>query len=368
MHRFEADYFDGRSSQRRTVEVTVDGGRALIRGAEVELDLPAADLRVQPRLGRTPQRIVLPDGGVLITHDPVVDQALEVPKATGLAHRLESNLHVVLLSLIGLVLAGWFGYRDGIPWLARQVAMQVPPEVENDIATHGLEELDNYIFKPSRIPLDRQAKLRATFNQLADGGTVPARLEFREGGFIGANAFALPGGVVVMTDQLDATLASDDRVAAVLAHEIGHLEHRHGLRHILQDSITALLAAAVLGDLSSLGSLAATLPALVMHTTNSREFEREADRFAYGVLRKSGRSPRLLGEALTALEAARDSRPESCKVELDEKELAKSDGQKEGGDTGKQRPRTSSRSINLGYLSTHPPTPERVQAAEEAAR
>ena len=177
-----------------------------------------------------------------------------------------------------------------------------------------------------------------------------------------SNAFALPGGVVVMTDELEQHLEEDDgRIAAVLAHEIGHLEHRHGARHILQDSIAALLAAAVLGDVSGISGLVATLPAILTHTANSREFEREADTFAFGLLRKTGRSPRLLGEALATLEkkaeeAARSSVGD-CPVKLDDPPPGESVPEP-------RRPRSS----DLGYLSTHPPTEERVRAAEEAAK
>ena len=372
MQRFEADYFDGRSSRRHVVEVVVAEGRAVVRGAEVLLELAVADLKVQPRIGRTPYAIKLPDGGLLITQAEL-ESILPVPRASGLAHRLESNLRIVLASLVGLAIAVWFGYRDGIPWLARTVALHVPPEVERDIAVEGLKALDGYVFKPTALEAARREKLTATFHQLSAGGAVPARLEFRDGTFIGANAFALPGGVVVMTDQLADVIPDDDKVAAVLAHEIGHLEARHGMRHILQDSITALFATAVLGDMSAVSSLAATLPTLVMHTTNSREFEREADRFAYGLLRKTGRSPALLGQALTDLEATRRQQRgnQGCKVPLDKKDgedetaAAKPENAEKADKADKADDR---KSINFGYLSTHPSTADRVREAEEAAR
>jgi Zn-dependent protease with chaperone function len=340
------------------VEVVVAAGHAAIRGEGIELDHPLAAFDVQPRLGSTPARIHLPGGGVLVTDAPI-EAVLAVPRAQGLAHRLESNLWVVLASLLGLIAAGWFGYHDGIPYLAREAALRVPPEVESNIAIEGMQELDRYVFKPTTLPPDRADTLRALFAQLQAGHGVPARLELRHGDWIGANAFALPGGVVVMTDELATLLRDDGRIAAVLAHEIGHLQHRHGMRHILQDSFTALLAAAVLGDLSSLGSLAATLPALVTHTTYSRGFEREADSFAHAVLKASGRSPRLLGEALTALEDHHEKRGESCEVPLEPQE----------GEKDAKKPEKKKRArFSMGYLSTHPSTPERVQAAEEASK
>ena len=371
MDRFQADYFDGQSSQRRRVEVVVAGGRAVITGPDVALEHAVAELVVQPRIGSTPFRISLPDGGILVTQADI-GGVLRIPRPEGMAHHLESRLRYVLASFVGLIAAGALGYLYGIPWLAREVAYRIPPHVEADIAIEGMKELDRFVFKPSRLPKERQETLRGIFAELS-AGAIPARLEFREGGFVGANAFALPGGVVVMTDQLEEVLKDDGRIAGVLAHEIGHLEHRHGARHILQDSITALVAAAVLGDVSAIGGLVATLPALVMHTANSRDFEREADSFAFAMLKKTGRSPRLLGEALAALEMAeeeREARMGDCKVALDDpppghkqEPAAKADPKADEAKRAERR-----RNRDLGYLSTHPPTEERVRAAEEASK
>ena len=366
MDRFEADYFDGVSSTRRRVEVVVVAGRAVINGPGVSLEHPVGELEVRPRIGSTPFRIELPGGGILVTQ-AAIGKVLDIPRPEGIAHRLESRVGFIVAAFFGLVVSAVLGYQYGIPWLAREVAYRIPPELEADIATQGMKELDRYVFKPTALARERQETLRKLFGQLSAAGAIPARIEFRDGNYIGANAFALPGGVVVMTDQLEALLKDDDRIAAVLAHEVGHLEHRHGARHILQDSIAALLATAVLGDVSSIGGLVATIPAMVTHTANSRDFEREADTFAYGLLRKTGRSPRLLGEALAALEKEHAAAMESggCPVPLEPQKGE--DGQPAPADADKP-PQRRSAAAELGYLSTHPPTEERIRAAEEAAK
>jgi predicted Zn-dependent protease len=99
----------------------------------------------------------------------------------------------------------------------------------------------------------------------------------------------------------------------------------------------------VLGDVGSVASLAATVPTIMLHTAYTRDFEREADRFAFDALKADGRSPRLLGESLQRLEKARD------------KPQPKQDADK------------PSRAATFGYLSTHPATEERIRAAEEAS-
>lgn len=353
---FPADYFNGASSTRHAVEVEVDADTVRIRGSEVALDLAAGDLRVQPRLGKLPVRIVLPGGGLLVADAELMGSALPIPRPAGLSHRLESHLGVVLGSVAGVVVAAWLAFTYGIPWAAREIAYRLPPSVEAEIAVEGLKALDSYVFRPSALDENRKRRLSAIFAELsakAEGAGRGARLVFRDGGWVGANAFALPGGVVVATDQLVVLLQDEDRIAAVLAHEIGHLQYRHGSRHILQDSLVGLLALALLGDATAVANIAVTIPTAMVHSGYSRDFEREADRFAYGLLKQTHRSPKLMGDALAELERAHEARGAACKPDSD-------------SDAGNTKPAKRSRVPD--YVSTHPATEERIRAAEEAAR
>ena len=72
-----------------------------------------------------------------------------------------------------------------------------------------------------------------------------------------ANAFALPSGIVVLTDELEALAQHDDELSAVFAHEIGHVVHRHSMRMVIQHSASALLMLGLLGDVNSATSVVA---------------------------------------------------------------------------------------------------------------
>jgi Zn-dependent protease with chaperone function len=320
---FTADYFDGHTSARRGVDVTVDGERLWLRGEGVALDYAAG----------VPLNIDLPDGGLLVAPFEDVAGCLRVPAATDLAHRLEGHVLVVIAAVAGLAIAGWFAYRDGIPWLARKAADRLPAAVEADIAKRGVPTLDALVFKPTTLPAQRRALVRASFDELAalQGAAAP-RLEFRNGGPMGANAFAIPGGVVIITDQLVTRLNDNDMIAAVLAHELGHLRYRHGTRRILQASIAGLISAAVFGDVANVGNLVALVPTVFLDSAYSRDNEREADAYAFELLRRSGRSPSVFGEALALLTDHRANRHE-----------------------------------RFGYIASHPATEDRIRAAEEAS-
>ena len=335
---FTADFFDGHSAARRIVDVHASDGLLRVAGPGVEFQLPAANARVEPRLGRTPLRISLPDGGLLVAADAdAVASTLPIPPARTLAHRLESHSVFVAIAVIGIAIAAWFAYDMGIPRLAREIALRVPPDSEEQFTREVMAAIDKLPgIGPSKLEAERRDRIDAIFRELtakADvGGSV--RIGYRDlGSFFGPNAFAA-GRQIVLSDQLVA-LMDDPQVAAVLAHELGHIRHRHALRHMLSASINALAAAAIFGDVGSIAGLASMYPVFLTRSAFSRDFEREADAFAIDLLRRTGRSPRDFAAALRALE----------------KEVADSRAQN----------RTT-------YISTHPAIEDRIREAEAASQ
>lgn len=96
------------------------------------------------------------------------------------------------------------------------------------------------------------------------------QLNFRKNPVIGANAFALPGGYMLITDELIDLANNNDEIVAVLAHELGHVKGRHALRQTLQGTVSGFIIIAITGDVSSIAS---GLPALMMNISYSRELE-----------------------------------------------------------------------------------------------
>jgi Zn-dependent protease with chaperone function len=191
-----------------------------------------------------------------------------------------------------IVLVVWSALKFGVPFLARKAAFSMPPATEAALGRESLQVLDKLFLSPSRLQTARKVALVKRFRQmtgeLPDGGRY--RLEFRGGGKIGANAFALPSGIIVVTDRLVQIAKSEDEIVGVLAHEMGHVRYRHAVRHLLQNSGVLFLVAAVTGDVMSASSLSATLPTVLIDAKYSREFEEEADDAAVAYL-KSHRIP-----------------------------------------------------------------------------
>ncbi len=336
MSELPGTWFDGRNSRARRVNLVLDEKRVLrIESEEGDTEHPIAEVRISPRLGRTPRVLRLPGGGhVECTDSPMLDDWFAPPSrieaaADWLERRRGPALAAAALTVAGV--AAFFQF--GLPWAASKAAPRIPAAVERVMSTQVLGLLDRIELDASRLPLARQVELQGKFRALTSD--LPRRqdmqLKFRRAGKIGANAFALPDGTVVMTDQLVALAKNDEELVAVLAHETGHHEHRHALRQALESSGILVVTTLLFGDISG-SSLTVTLPTVLLETGFSRGHEREADEFAFALLKRKGHSPKAFAGMMRRL----------SKAEAGEDDV-------------------------VAYFSTHPASGQRIRRAEQAA-
>ncbi len=102
------------------------------------------------------------------------------------------------------------------------------------------------------------------------------------------NAFALPGGYIVLFDGLLDFVKSPEEVAGVLAHEMGHVIHRHGTQAMLRQLGLSLVFDFMMGGGGSIG---AELGSLVLALSYSREAELQADGTGIEILQNAGLRP-----------------------------------------------------------------------------
>ena len=340
MTEVPAAYFDGRTSQARAVVLRFDAtaGRLEIAGAEPDRSYARNEVAIDSPLGRTHRFVRLADGG----HCEVSDQgALEQALAhwrprhgADLLHRVERSWPLVLAATVVLVAFSWGLIRYGLPWGARRAAFALPENLTRELGHETLEAFDKGLFEPSTLDAQRRAQLQRAFRGFLAraGDPAPYRVEFRKAPSFGANAFALPSGDIVITDDLVNLAANDDELLGVLAHECGHVRYRHALRGVLQNSTVFVVIALITGDVSSATAFGGAIPAYLVQSKFSREFEQEADAHAVAMLRSAGIDPTHLADMLEKLAA-----------------------QKHGPNNRV-----------FDYLSSHPPTAERIQAIKAA--
>ena len=301
-------WFDGKTSERREVTITC-GADAVVHvlGEAIDASASLRDLRIDPSLGTARRMIRFPDGAAAETADHLFLDELHRRQGRGgffrAVHRWETSLLRALCALLLMLLIGFYFVRYAIPFLATKAAFALPVANEQFLGRETLQVLDRIVLKPSKLSKERRSELTALFATMTAGYPQRRswRLEFRSGEAVGANAFALPAGIVVVTDRLVALAKSDDEIAGVLAHEIGHVNRRHALRNLMQNSATALLVATVTGDITSVTSLSATLPTVLIDAKYSRDFENEADDAAVAYLKGKGIPVQTYADMLTRL-------------------------------------------------------------------
>jgi Zn-dependent protease with chaperone function len=343
-----AFYYDGESSARREVSLTLEGEVLRLRGPALDLYFPLSGIRLSPCLGSAPRSLYLPAGALCEFADKAFAAHLERRQGRGGfsrgLHRWESNLMLALTALAATIAVLWLFIQFGLPALAKRAAYAIPPATEVTLGAETLKILDHSLFEPTVLSGERQAELRTLFAGIvADLGATERtfELEFRRSPHLGANALALPGGRVILTDDLEKLAGHDEEIAAVLAHEIGHILHRHALRQVIQDSTASLLVATLTGDVFSATSLAAALPTMLVDAKFSRDMEREADDVAAAYLRQEGISVERFSAILARLRNPHGESDEAGKNE---------------GDSF------------TDYLSTHPATDERIERLRNGGR
>ena len=353
---FPADFFDGNSARAQPVLVRV-AGDSLSFGVNGEtLSYKLAYIDVQAKLGKAKRLIDLPNGGRLEAFDISELEAAMPTKASAFwrgVHYLENHLGWVMFSLVATVFAGWLFLQYGVPVLAQHVADATPPSMEADLGEQVLKGLDAKFgyFTPSKTAKSRQASIGLAVSQLcaAFKDCPKYRLEFRESEMIGANAFALPGGIMVITDGLIELAKNDTEIVAVLAHELGHVKKRHAFRQSIQGVLAGLVLAAATGDVSSMAS---GLPGILVQMRYMRELEYEADAFSLRALQKACLPPKAFADILQRLSTQR------VEVKKGDKKV----GDKKGSE--KQQPKADAPDVGdpiSDLLSSHPDTLLRIK-------
>lgn len=305
----EGFFYKKNSSKQYSVSIQLVSSYLRVTGKDVgNFEYLVDDLTIEPRVGKTSQRsITFPDGGLIEFHgDALIDSIFDVSTRSNkhnLLYRLETKWRYVTIAFAVMVGCIWAFFSIGIPIIAKTVAYNLPVEVDMSLGQHTLYLLDKTMLKPSKLDNATQLRLRTHFKKIAEQSQDKRKfsLKFRAAGF--ANAFALPNGVVIMTDDLVELAKNDNELVSILAHEVGHIVHRHGLRMVLQDAAVGLLVTIYLGDISAGTILSSSLPTFYLQAKYSRAFETEADKYSLTYLQKNNISPMVFVTIMKRLAA-----------------------------------------------------------------
>lgn len=347
--QIEGFYMDGNTSKRHSAclevysyhpeRITLLAQSVTVEGERRECSLTFGEMKISSRLGSTPREISFGQNELFVTdNNDAVDELVRQFKggsSTSLLHRLENSLTMILCATAVTILMVWAAVVYGIPASAHYIAHQLPDFTSEKLGS-SLTVLDETIFSPSELHASDQYRYRAIMAPYLERyGMLDPKIEFRSG--MPANAFALPGGQIVFTDDFLKLVENDQELIAVLFHELGHLKHKHITRRVLQDSMITLMVIFITGDVDTVDLLTG-LPTLMLDLSYSRSFELEADQFALDAMQQSG----ISAEHFIAIM----------------QKLDKSYADQSDTDDSKYK-------VITDFLSTHPSTDLRIKLAEQ---
>jgi predicted Zn-dependent protease len=305
--RFSGALSDGRSASARRVEVSLgDGGLELHAPEGLPVPLwPYELLRSSVPLRAKATDVLLslqPDGSqTLFVADPafagqLVGRSPALSAARQRWRALRPGLAAVS-AVLAIAMGIWFFEVDP----ARTVARHMPQQSREALGRNFVAALAKD-YKACETPASRAALDRLTrrLTAAASSNPMPVRVMLLDWRLV--NAFAMPGGQIILTRGLVQTAGSPDEVAGVLAHELGHALELHPETGLVR--AMGLAAAAQLIFAGSAGTVS-NVGLVLTQLRYTRLAEREADGHALRMLKGAGISSKGFGDFFERLEGKR---------------------------------------------------------------
>ncbi len=314
-----------------------------------------SDLQVSERLGNVPRKLTFEDGSVFSTREnDAIDELFKSHnKTSSFVHALESKVRFALLALLVTVAVVFAFFKWGLPAASHGIANALPQKTNQIIGANSLKFLDEFFFKESKIAVELQREIKEHFiknvRPLEKDQTIKFTLHFRdwsteEGQGI-ANALALPSGDIIVTDEFIRLSKNQNEIDSVLLHEMGHITNRHSLKLLVQSSIVTIVILMTVGDVSAVADLGVGLGSLLITTSYLREFESEADQYAFDHMLHANMDPIAFASIMDRLSSNQLSGENKPDNESEYKE-------------SKDTPTI------LDYLASHPRTIDRIEQAK----
>lgn len=294
--RGEGLFYDGKQAEARPIDLSINEERGVLLGEglnwpldKIRLvpDVAGKDLVILRHRDDPAARLILTDD-ILLARLPDKDRSAPVARRGRLAAWALGAVASVALILFVLV-----------PLMADQLAEYLPPEGEKALGEVTLrqirETLDDSGLQPIAFCTAPQGEraLRRIKDRLTAQMDPPVELTVHVLNHDMVNAFALPGGHVVFFRGLIDEADTPEEIAAVMAHEIGHVISRDPTRHALRSAGSIGVLGLIFGDFAG-GAIVLFVTEHLIEAQYSQGAEAEADVFAHNLMLRADLSPAAL--------------------------------------------------------------------------
>lgn len=337
MPSFEIMYYDGQTSVAHKAVLTLqkaywviepetdENGFEAIRWEvdQIERDLAFTTIYIF-RYGDFPQQTIeSKDENLLASLKTLYPAHRFFDKKTDFL--FSQNMNIIIGLTVGFLALLFVCYWYVVPWFAEKVAANIPYSYEKSLGDMMYENTITHYQQNDSL----SAKLNDFVSVIDFETEYPVQVRVVHENEM--NAFAMPGGHIIVFDQLLKKIKTKDELAALLAHEVAHVHYRHSLKSIFRSLSGYLIISLIFNDINGISAVLADNSNMLVNLGYSRSLESQADEKAAEVLRKNGLKMEGLVDLFTLL----------------------SEGNKDAE--------------YLKLLSTHPLTGDRIQFAKQMA-
>jgi Zn-dependent protease with chaperone function len=307
----------GQGSKVLKGEITLGSGQVNFKSASGQVSLPLSGILIRAG-GHNDGQIFFEHpnhpGWVLVSKDasaarhPALEGLID-RKLAGARQRTHRRFVTVaagsLLFLAIFFCLGIFLLISQKENLVRGIANKIPVSKEIEIGDKLFASAKSeWTFVDDPALNQRLGEVTNQFHSIMGSSPYPFRFHIIHEKTL--NAFAMPGGNIVIHDELLKRFDSSGAIAGVLAHEMAHVTERHSLRSLIESSGLYILMQAFLGDADRALGLFRDGSRLLLERKFSRGFEREADNRGWDYMVESGIDPAGMIEGFKKLKAEMD--------------------------------------------------------------
>lgn len=239
------------------------------------------------------------------------------------ASLLKLNAFTLTLLVVILLAGVYWSISTIVPWVGLKL---IKPKTETELG----EKMYESMMQGESIDRERTKLLQEFAQSMQLSNTYPIKLTVVKNKEV--NAYAIPGGNIVVYTGILKAMKSPDELAALLGHETAHINGRHSLKSILRSAATGLIVSVVLNDISGIFSIVVENAEGLRTMHFSRGIEKSADEEGMKMLVKNNIHPLAMKKLMQRL---KENSPEIPEV--------------------------------FSFMLSHPATDERIKHASEFA-
>lgn len=292
-HIHEVIFFDGLQAGGQTVLMYLSETGISIQQTEEwdanrpVLFFPYADCRMQLVAGNA--QVLLNKAGtqyMTLSADrsffPELQTRLNRLNRNVFARLFQLNVVVLVVLAVALLAGAYLGFTRLIPMAGLRL---ITPEQEMKLG----EQFQKAFLSGETIDPVKTKQLQSFASNLQLSKTYPIKITVVKNTEL--NAFALPGGHIVVYSGIIQAMKDADEMVALLGHESAHVNGRHSLRSVLRSAATGILVSVVLNDVSGILAVVIDNASMLHSLSYSRSMEEAADENGMQTMVQNGINP-----------------------------------------------------------------------------